>query len=305
MGIYLAKRIGLAVLVALFVSILAFGLLRLQGNAATALAGEGASPQDIAIIVETYGLDRPLVVQYATWLGNALTGDFGTSYFFKRPVAELIVSKVGNTVTLAVLSLGIALALSIPLGVLAAVYSGSWIDRVCSLISLMGQALPSFFLALCLVMVFAIQLRMFPASGTGSWQHFVLPAVTLGYYITPPFMRLVRAGMIDALSNDYVRTARAKGLPAHRVVLKHALRNALVPVVGLVTVQLGLLIGGSVVIESIFALDGLGYLAYQSISYRDFPVLQAVVLLLSLVYVVLTLLSDIVNAWLDPRLRVS
>ncbi|WP_428929297.1 ABC transporter permease [Marinibacterium sp. SX1] len=305
MPVYLAKRLGLALLVAFCVSILAFLLLRLQGNAASALAGEGASAEDLAIIIETYGLDRPLVVQYASWLGNVLQGDFGTSYFFKTPVAELIFDKIGNTVILALLSLAIALAISIPLGVLAAVYSGSWIDRLCSLVSLMGQALPSFFLALCLVMLFAIKLRWLPASGADSWRNFVLPSLTLGYYITPPFMRLVRAGMIDALGNDYVRTARAKGLPARRVVLKHALRNALVPVVGLVTVQLGLLIGGSVVIESIFALDGLGYLAYQSISYRDFPVLQAVVLLLSVVYVVLTLLSDIVNAWLDPRLRAS
>ncbi|WP_116083550.1 ABC transporter permease [Tropicimonas sp. IMCC34011] len=305
MPIYLAKRFGLAVLVAFCVSILAFALLRLQGNAAGALAGEGASAEDLAIIVETYGLDRPLIVQYASWLGDVLRGDFGTSYFFKSPVSDLIFDKIGNTVILAIMSLTIALAISIPLGVLAAVFSGSWIDRLCSLVSLLGQALPSFFLALCLVMLFAIKWRMLPASGADSWRHFILPAATLGYYITPPFMRLVRAGMIDALSNDYVRTARAKGLPAHRVILKHALRNALVPVVGLVTVQLGLLIGGSVVIESIFALDGLGYLAYQAIGYRDFPVLQAVVLLLSVVYVVLTLLSDIVNAWLDPRLRVS
>ncbi|MFC0201844.1 ABC transporter permease [Paracoccus rhizosphaerae] len=305
MLIYILKRLGLAVLVALCVSVLAFALLRVQGNAASALAGEGASAEDIAIIIRTHGLDRPVVVQYLTWLANVLQGDLGTSYFFKRPVAELIVSKIGNTVILAIMSLAIALTLAVPLGVLAAVYSGSWIDRICSGISLLGQALPSFFLALCLVMLFAIHLRLLPASGAQTWQHFILPAVTLGYYITPPFMRLVRAGMIDALSNDYVRTARAKGIPSHKVVLKHALRNALVPVVGLVTVQLGLLIGGSVVIESIFALDGLGYLAYQSIGYRDFPVLQAVVLLLSLVYVVLTLLSDVVNAWLDPRLRVS
>ncbi|XDA97941.1 ABC transporter permease [Sulfitobacter sp. LCG007] len=305
MLIYLSKRLILSFLVALCASVLAFALLRLQGNAATALAGEGARPEDIAIIIQTYGLDRPLAIQYVSWLGDVLRGDFGNSYFFRTPVADLIFKKFGNTIILAILSLTISLAISIPMGVLAAVYSGSWIDRTCATISLMGQALPSFFLALCLVMLFAIQLRWFPASGDDSLRHFILPAITLGYYITPPFMRLVRAGMIDALSNDYVRTARAKGLPAHRVILKHALRNALVPVVGLVAVQLGLLIGGSVVIETIFAIDGLGYLAYQSIGYRDFPVLQAVVLLLSVIYVALTLVADLVNAWLDPRLRVS
>lgn len=305
MLIFILKRLGLAVLVALTVSIIAFALLRASGDIATALAGEGATPESIAVIRETYGLDRPLIVQYLAWLWDVVRGDFGQSLFFRTDVAGLIVTKIGNTLILGGASLAIALALSIPLGVLAAIYSGSAIDRAVTLFALMGQALPSFFLALVLIMVFAIHLRWFPASGSGSWRNFVLPAMALGYYITPPFMRLVRAGMIDALNTDYVRTARAKGLPARRVVFKHALRNALVPVVGLVAVQLGLLMGGSVVIESIFALDGLGYLAYQSISYRDFPVLQAVVLLLSLAYVVLTLLSDIINAWLDPRLRTS
>lgn len=305
MLIFILKRLGLALIVALTVSVIAFALLRASGDIATALAGEGATPESIAVIRETYGLDRPLVVQYFAWLWDVARGDFGQSFFFRTDVAGLIIGKIGNTLILGGASLAIALALSIPLGVLAAIYSGSMIDRAVTLFSLMGQALPSFFLGLVLIMIFAIRLRWFPASGADSWKNFVLPAVTLGYYITPPFMRLVRAGMIDALNTDYVRTARAKGLPARRVVFKHALRNALVPVVGLVAVQLGLLMGGSVVVESIFALDGLGYLAYQSISYRDFPVLQAVVLLLSLAYVVLTLLSDIINAWLDPRLRAA
>ena len=305
MLIFILKRLGLALIVALTVSVIAFALLRASGDIATALAGEGATPESIAVIRETYGLDRPLIVQYFAWLWDVTRGDFGQSFFFRTDVAGLIIGKIGNTLILGGASLAIALALSIPLGVLAAIYSGSMIDRAVTLFSLMGQALPSFFLGLVLIMIFAIRLRWFPASGADSWKNFVLPAVTLGYYITPPFMRLVRAGMIDALNTDYVRTARAKGLPARRVVFKHALRNAPVPVVGLVAVQLGLLMGGSVVVESIFALDGLGYLAYQSISYRDFPVLQAVVLLLSLAYVVLTLLSDIINAWLDPRLRAA
>lgn len=305
MLIYILKRLGLALIVALTVSVIAFALLRASGDIATALAGEGATPESIAVIRQTYGLDRPIPVQYLSWLWDVARGDFGQSYFFRTDVAGLIFGKIGNTLILGGASLAIALALSIPLGVLAAIYSGTIIDRAVTMFSLMGQALPSFFLALALIMVFAINLRMFPASGADSWRNFVLPALTLGYYITPPFMRLVRAGMIDALNTDYVRTARAKGLPARRVVFKHALRNALVPVVGLVAVQLGLLMGGSVVVESIFALDGLGYLAYQSISYRDFPVLQGVVLLLSLAYVVLTLLSDIINAWLDPRLRAA
>ena len=153
--------------------------------------------------------------------------------------------------------------------------------------------------------MFSIQLRWLPVSGTDGWQNYVMPVIALGYYVAPPFMRLVRAGMIEVLATDYIRSARAKGLPSAIVIFKHALRNALVPVVALAAVQLGLLLGGSIVIESIFALDGLGYLAYQSISHKDFPVIQATLMLLSVVYVLLTLAADLVNAWIDPRIRVS
>jgi ABC-type dipeptide/oligopeptide/nickel transport system permease component len=169
----------------------------------------------------------------------------------------------------------------------------------------LGQALPTFFFGLVLIMVFAVVLGWFPVSGSDSWENFVLPSVTLGYYVTPPFMRLTRTGMIDVLASDYIRTARAKGLSGASIVLKHALRNALVPVVALAAVQLGNLLGGSVVIETVFALDGLGYLAYQAISHLDPPVTQTVVTLLSFIYVGLTLAADLVNAWLDPRIRVG
>ena len=168
---------------------------------------------------------------------------------------------------------------------------------------MVGQALPNFFFALLLIMLFSIQLRWLPVSGSGSWVHFVMPTIALGYYVVPAFMRLVRAGMVEVLAADYIRTARAKGLPGRSVVFKHALRNAVVPVVALAAVQLGFLLGGSVVIETVFALDGLGYLAYQSITHKDFPVTQAVVLLLSIVYVLLTLAADVANAWLDPRIQ--
>jgi peptide/nickel transport system permease protein len=194
---------------------------------------------------------------------------------------------------------------SFPLGVLAALYPNSWIDRLCLAVSVVGQALPNFFFALCLILLFSITLRWLPVSGSGTWQHFVMPTVALGYYAAPAFMRLIRAGMIETLAADYVRTARANGLSPASVVFKHALRNAMIPVVALAAVQLGFLLGGSIVVETIFALDGLGYLAYQSITYKDFPTTQAVVLLLSVVYIGLTLAADLVNAWLDPRLRVA
>lgn len=305
MGGFALKRLGTALLVAVFVSILSFVLLRMSGDVAIALAGEGARAEDIEAVRKANGLDRPLVVQYGEWLGKAARGDFGTSLYFKSPVIDLITDKIGNTIILSLGSLLFALALGVPLGVLSAVHQGGIVDRIALGIAVAGQALPNFFFALVLVMLFSVQLRWLPVSGSGTWAHFVLPTVALGYYITPPFMRIVRAGMVDALEMDFVRTARAKGLSKASIVLKHALANALVPVVALAGVQLGLLLGGSVVIETIFALDGLGYLAYQSITHKDFPVTQAILLMLSIAYVLLTLAADLINAWIDPRIRLG
>ncbi|KUL95747.1 ABC transporter permease [Bosea sp. WAO] len=302
---FILKRLGLALLVALAVSAIAFFLLRLSGDVAVAIAGEGAQQADIDVIRKTYGLDRPLLVQYLDWLWKTLRGDFGTSIYFKTDVSELVLAKMPVTLILGLTSLAFALLISIPLGVLAAIYANSWIDRVALAIAVFGQAMPNFFFALILVMLFSITLRWLPVSGSATWLHYIMPTVALGYYAAPAFMRLIRAGMIEVLSADYIRTARAKGLPSGKIIFKHALRNAVVPVVALAAVQLGFLLGGSVVIETIFALDGLGYLAYQSITYKDFPVMQVVVLLLSVVYVLLTLTADIANAWLDPRIRVA
>lgn len=305
MALFILKRLGLALLVALTVSIISFVLLRTSGDAAIAIAGEGARDIDIEAIRQAYGLDRPLAVQYLIWLGQTLGGDFGQSLYFKTDVVDLVLAKAPVTLLLGLLSLGFALLVAIPLGVLAAVFANSWIDRAALAVAVFGQAMPNFFFALLLVMLFSITYRWLPVSGSGSWLHFVMPTVALGYYAAPAFMRLVRAGMVEVLSADYVRTARAKGLPTRMVVFKHALRNAIVPVVALSAVQLGYLLGGSVVIETIFALDGLGFLAYQSITHKDFPVIQAVVVMLSVIYVLLTLLGDIANAWLDPRIRVA
>ncbi len=302
---YILKRLGLALLVAFAVSLITFFLLRLSGDVAMALAGEGAQKEDLELIREAYGLNRPLIVQYADWLWQTLSGNLGTSLYFKTDVGALVLGKLPTTLLLGLTSLGFALLISVPLGVLAAIYANSWIDRLALGAAVIGQALPNFFFALILMMVFSMTLRWLPASGSASWIHFIMPTMALGYYVAPAFMRLIRAGMIEVLSADYIRTARAKGLPASRIIFKHALRNAVVPVVALTAVQLGFLLGGSVVIETVFAFDGLGYLAYQSILYKDFPVLQIIVMLLSVLYVFLTLASDIANAWLDPRIRVA
>lgn len=302
---YITKRLGLAVLVALTVSILAYMLLYLSGDPALAIAGEGARQVDIDMVRKTYGFDQPIIVQFGNWLLKIIQGDLGQSIYFKTDVGKLIFTKLETTLLLALYSLAFALIISVPLGVLAAIYKNSWIDRLCLGVAVVGQAMPNFFFALILIMLFSITWRILPVSGSDTWQHFVMPSIALGYYAAPAFMRLIRAGMIEVLSADYIRTARAKGLPTRSVIFKHALRNAIVPVVALAAVQLGFLLGGSIVIETIFALDGLGYLAYQSIIQKDFPVTQVIVLLLSVIYILLTLASDIANAWLDPRIRVA
>ena len=250
-----------------------------------------------------YGLNRPLWVQFFDWLGRALQGDFGESYFFRERVAKLIGERIPITMSLGLTGLAIALVVGLPLGILAAVREGSWVDRAVSLLALIGQAMPSFWLGLILMIVFGLQLGWLPISGTGSWEHYVMPGVVLAFSAIPSLTRLTRSGMIEVLASDYIRTARAKGLTRFSILVKHGFRNAAIPVVSITAVQLGFMLGGSVVIETVFALHGVGYLAWESISKNDFPVVQAVVLVLALLYIGLTLLADLLNAVLDPRLR--
>lgn len=302
---FFLNRLGLALIVALTVSLISFLLLFLAGDPAIALAGEGATEVDIQAIRERYGFDRPIIVQYFSWLAGALSGDFGNSFYFGTPVIELIAEKLPTTMTLGLLAITFAIILSIPLGVAAAVRPNSLVDRAALFISVIGQAMPSFWFGLILIVIFAVNLGWLPVSGSDDWQNFVLPTVVLGYYATPAIMRLTRGGMLEVLRADYIRTARAKGLRPGKVLFKHALRNAVIPVVGLAAVQLGFMLGGSVVVESIFALNGAGFLAFESISRNDFPVVQGLILIFSLIYVLLTLLADLLNAWLDPRIRVA
>jgi peptide/nickel transport system permease protein len=278
------KRTLVALLVAVTVSVISFTLLRLSGDLAQALAGPSATAADVIAVRKAYGLDQPIAVQYLDWASKAIHGDFGDSFFFKEPVWSMI---------------------AIPLGVVAALRPNSWIDRLALTLSVFGQALPSFWFALMLMILFGLKLRWLPISGTGTWQHYVMPAIALGYYGMPAFMRLTRAGMIEVLASDYIRTARAKGLRTPTVLFKHALRNAIIPVVAVAAVQLGFFLGGSIVIESVFALHGVGYLGLESISRADFPVVQAIVLILATIYIVLTLVADLLNAFLDPRIRVA
>lgn len=300
---FLLRRLTISLLVALTVSIVSFSLLRFSGDLAAALAGENSTPEDIARVAAAYGLDRPFYIQYLDWAGSALSGDLGRSLFTREPVSDLILSRIGVTVGLAIPSLIFALLLAVPLGVVAAVWANSWIDRAALSLAVFGQAIPIFWLALVLIYVFAVVLRWLPVSGTDSVAHFILPITALGLTIMPSFMRITRAGMLEILSADFVRTARANGLHPFSVLFKHALRNAILPVVSLSAVQLGFLLGGSVIVETIFALNGVGYLAFQSIIRFDYPVVQSILIFLAFAYIFLTLMSDLINAKLDPRIR--
>ena len=297
------RRIGLIILVTVTVSIITFTLLRLSGDPAVAMAGEGATAENVENIRRLYGFDRPLPEQYWEWAKNAVRGDFGQSYYLKTDVASIVFERAPVTMILGGSALALALLVAVPLGVVAALWSNTIIDRGALTFAVIGQAMPPFWFALVLVLVFAVKLRWLPVTGSDSWQHFALPSIALAYYAMPAIMRLTRTGMLEVMASDFIRTAKAKGLRIGAVLFKHALRNAIIPVVSVSAVQLGFMLGGSVVLETIFALNGLGRLAYQSILRNDVEMIQAIVLLIAMIYVVLTFLADLLNAYLDPRIR--
>lgn len=304
MLVFIFRRLLVAFSVAITVSVVSFMLLHFSGDLAISIAGPDSTAEQVEQIRIDFGLDRPIVYQYLDWLWSALQLDFGRSYYFQDSVMSLISERMPVTLTLGAISLALATVIAIPLGVVAAIKQDTWVDRLALTIACIGQAMPSFWFGLTLIVIFAVNLHWLPAGGSSTWQHFVLPSIALGYYATPAMMRLTRTGMLEVLSSDYIRTARSKGLSETSVVFKHALRNAVIPVVALAAVELGFMLGGSIVIESVFSLKGLGQLAWDAISRNDYPVVQAVVLIIAVFYILLTLLADVLNAMLDPRLRV-
>jgi len=300
---FFLKRLFVALLVALAVSSISFSLAYLSGDPAIAIAGAGGSDKDAELIRQLYGFDRPILVQYVDWVGLALQGNLGTSYYFNMPVSQIIGERIPVTLILGTVSFVVAMLVGLPLGILAALKPNGLLDRMVLLIAVSGQAVPSFWLGLILIVVFGVWLNVVPISGAESWTGFILPVVVLSYYAIPALMRLMRASMIEVLQTNYVRTARSKGLGMPTVILRHALRNAILPLVSVAAVQLGILLSGSIVIESVFALNGLGRLAWESLLRSDLPVVQGIILILSLIYVLLTTLADLINAWLDPRIR--
>ena len=299
------QRAVLALLVAFTVSFATFFLLNFATDPAQAIAGEDAEPEVVEQIRKEYGFDRPLMVQYAAWIGGLARGDMGVSYYWNKPIGELVLSHAPVTLKLATLAVMVTIIISIPLGTLAALKPNSVFDRFALSLAVAAQAIPNFWLGLMLIILFAVLLPIFPVSGDETWLHFVLPAFVLGASSVPAVMRLTRTGLLDVMGSDYIRTARSKGLRGRLLLTRHAMRNALLPVVSVLAVQFGHKLGGSVVTESVFALNGLGRLALESILGADIPTVQILVLVFALTFVLLNFAADVLNAYLDPRIRVG
>lgn len=312
MTAFIARRLLATIPVLVLVALFVFLMLRLTpGDPAAIIAGDNASPAQIEDIRERLGLNDPLPTQLVIWSGRLLQGDFGESFFFKKQVSELILQRVEPTLALAIATMIITLLVAIPLGVIAAWRQGGWIDRVVMGFSVAGFSIPVFVLGYLLIYIFAVELKWLPVQGyrsitAGLWpflQRLILPSLTLSVIYIALIARITRASVIDVLGEDYIRTAKAKGLPNRTILIRHALRNAAVPIVTIVGIGVALLIGGVVVTESVYNIPGLGRLTVDAVLGRDFPTIQAVILVFSFLYVLINLLIDLSYTLLDPRIR--
>ena len=309
---YVARRVLATVPVLVIVAVLVFLLLRLTpGDPAAILAGDAASTEQIARIRADLGLEKPIVVQFGIWAGRLLRGDLGESFYYKITVAELISQRLEPTLSLSALTIVFAVLVAVPLGALAAWRFGGWLDRALMGFSVMGFSVPGFVLAYILIYVVSLKLGWLPvqgyrriADGAGPWlQHLILPCLTLSVIFIALIARVTRAAVLEALGEDYIRTARAKGLPEVRVLVRHGLANAAVPIVTVIGIGIALLIGGVVVTESVYAIPGLGRLTVDAVLARDFPTIQGVILFFSFLYVMVNLLIDLSYVFFDPRIR--
>lgn len=309
---FLFRRIAILIPTLIFVSIIIFGLQQLlPGDPAIAMAGEERDPQAIAEVRAKYNLDKPIPVQYWLWISGVLQGDFGESIRIQMPVAKLLVEKLPVTIELAVLAMFVALAIGLPMGVISALYNGRWPDYVANVVGLWGLSTPNFWLGIMLILLFSVELGWLPASGYisptedfwGNLESMIMPAFVLGNAIAAVMMRHTRSAMLQVLSSDYIRTARAKGLFERVVIVKHAFRNAAVPVITLGALEFGQLLSGAVLTEQIFSIPGFGKLIVDAVFNRDYAVVQGVVLCTATAYIVLNLLADIAYFLVNPRLR--
>ena len=303
MATYILKRLGEAVLVCFGISLITFLLLHVAGDPVQLLLSIEAKAEDAAILRKSLGLDQPLFVQYGIFLKGLLRLDFGNSLFIREPALNLVMERFPATVQLTAAGMVIALVIAIPLGVVAAIRRYSILDNLCTALAVSGQAMPIFWLGLMLIIFFAVQVRWLPASGRGTVWHLLMPAFTLGASLAPITMRMTRSKMLDILSADYIRTARAKGLREQIVLFRHALRNASIPIVTILGLQFGRLLGGAIVTEAVFAWPGLGTLALSAIRNFDYPLAQACILTMAFIIVIVNLGVDVIVGWLDPRVR--
>ena len=302
---YLVRSIALSVVSLLGVLLIIFLLIRVSGDPAMLMAGPDATPADLQAIRVDLGLGEPLPTQFVTFISHAARLDFGRSFHWRQPALTLVVERIWPTVQIAAGAMVVLLVLGLVLGTIAAVKRDSGVDVAVRLFALLGQAMPTYWLGLILILLFSVHFRVFPTSGTGTWQHVILPAITLGWFSTAATVRMLRSSLIEVLQQDYIRTARAKGLRESAVLVQHALRNALIPAVTLVGLQVSVLLGGSALVETVFAVPGVGLLAVQAVSSRDYPVVQTVVFLTSCTLIGCNLLVDLTYAVLDPRIRVG
>ena len=303
MSEYLIRRLAFSLTAMLGVITIVFILLHVSGDPASLLVTQDATRQDMDRIRRAYGLDRPLSVQYARFMERVARGDLGYSYRQGVPVNELITEHLGATFELALASLALAIVLGVALGMAAAVRRGSGVDTVAMTVALLGTSMPSFWLGLLLIIIFGVKLGWLPVSGYGGLDHLVMPAFVLGGFYAAQVSRLTRTSLLEVLAQDYIRTGRAKGLRARVVLFKHALRNAALPVLTVLGLSFGQMLGGAIIVESIFAWPGMGRLAVQAVLGRDFPVVQGVAIVGSAVFLAVNLTVDLVYGWVDPRLR--
>jgi peptide/nickel transport system permease protein len=303
MGKFLTTRMVQALFTLWVVSVVIFFSARLTGSPDLALLPPDALPEHRQAFQQAYGLDKPLLVQYWRWISRAVQGDLGKGIQHKMAVSELIWPRLLNSLKLATVAIALAICLALPLGVVAAVQRGRLWDRIAMGIGLGGQSMPSFWLALMLVLVFGVWLRVLPATGMGTWKHFILPGVTMGWFISAGVTRLVRSSMLEVLDAEFVKLARVKGLAEWRVIWKHALLNAFIPVVTFIGFMFGIIIASSITTETVFVWPGLGRLVFEALMARDFPVIQGVVLVWSAIIIFLNLCVDLTYGLLDPRIR--
>jgi peptide/nickel transport system permease protein len=300
---YIARSLIQAIAVALGIATLTFLIVHLTGDPTQHLLPPNATKEDIRVLKESMGFDRPLLEQYASFMAGALRGDFGRSFWIARPALDLVMERMPSTILLTFTGLVTALAIGIPIGVMSAVRRYGWIDNLSTAFAMAGQAMPTFWLGLLLIMWFSLMIPILPASGAGGVQHLILPSLTLGLFLAPTLMRLTRSQVLDILTQDYIRTARAKGLTESRVELLHVLRNVAAPIVTVIGLQFGRLLGGSIVTETVFNWPGVASLTVRSIFTSDYPVVQVATLLLALVVILSNLMADVLVAVMDPRIR--